>query len=215
VIIKKQERTLFFLGVFSLSALAAGLTAAPNLNANAATSTGSAIVTTNVGAVINMSVDNINVNLSAPSPSGIFATGTGKVNVQTNDPSGYSVFLTSNTTTTSLNHDTVSSASIASISSKQTISGTTTKFSTMNTWGWSNDGKNFFAVQPKGQLNNQTAGSTTRYRNTTAASTSVDTSTLTIGVTGNSSLVAGQYTGTLLLTAIPNSNTTEIANYNK
>ncbi len=209
---KKQNKAVLFLPVLGLAALTTGLVIGSAQNTSAATATATTVVTANVGAVVGIGVTDITINMSAPSPSGSFATGTGTVSVSTNDASGYSVYLTSNSTTsTSLDHTSVSGASIASIATNETISGSVTKFSAMNTWGWSNDGEVYHPVTVKGTKS--TASIPTLYRRTNAPSTTADNSTLTIGVTGDSTLVSGQYTGTLLLTAIPNSNTAEIANY--
>ena len=209
--IKKQNKGSLFLPVLGLATLVTGIAFGPAQNTSAAT-TSNTTVTANVGAVISISATDIVVNMSSPAPTGTFATGTGTVSVTTNDISGYSVYLTSNSTTsTSLDHASVSGASIASIATNETISSLNTKFSAMNTWGWSNDGSVFHPVVVKGTKS--TASIPTLYRRTSSSSAVADESTLTIGVTGDSTLTSGQYAGTLLLTAIPNSNTTEIANY--
>ena len=209
---KKTNKTGVFVPVLGFAALAAGLLVGPVQDTNAATDSNTSTVTVNVGAVVGLGVTDINVNMNAPAPTGTFATGTGTVSVTTNDVAGYSVYLTSNSTTsTSLDHTTVSGKSIASIGAIETISGSTTKFSTMNTWAWSNDGETFNPIVTKGTKS--TVAKPTLYRRTNTASASVDNSTLTIGVTGDSTLTAGTYTGTLLLTAVPNSDTTTLALY--
>lgn len=208
----KTKKAGLVFPVLGLAALSAGLLVGPIQDTNAATDSQTTVVTVNVGAVIGLGVDNITVNLPSPSPAGSFATGTGTVSVETNDSTGYSVYLTSNSTTsTSLDHQSVSGASIASISSIETVSGATTKFATNNTWGWSSNGTTFNPVVTKGTKS--TTAKPTLYRRTNTAATTADDSTLTIGVTGDSTLTAGTYTGTLLLTAIPNSDTTSIADF--
>lgn len=210
---KKQEKAILFLLSMSLTAISAGLFATPISGANAETSNKTTI-TANVSPVISLSTSNIEVNLGAPTPTGTFASGSGTVAAATNDSNGYSIFLTSDSSsTTVLKHTDISSASINTLTSDQVIGGSKTMFDTMNTWGWSNDGVNYHSVLTKGTKNGSTSTGTTLFKKTQTPS--VDNNTLTIGVTGNSTLVAGQYTGTLLLTAIPNSNTSELMNYTK
>lgn len=209
---KSRGNKLILLPVLGVAALASNVIIGAAPSSFAATASDTTIVTVNVGSVISIAADDIDINVSTPSPTGTFATGTGTVTVKTNDISGYSVYLTSNSeTSTSLDHESVSSAKINSISATETISGSTTKFATNNTWAWSNDGTTFNPVVVKGTKN--TASIPTLYRKTTAPTPAGDTSTLTVGATIDSSLTSGKYTGTLLLTAIPNGNTTEIANY--
>ena len=195
------------------SAVLVGAAPATNAASDAQTSQ----VTVTVGSVIGLGVSNIEFGLNAPAVDGTFASGTGTVAVKTNDVTGYSVYLTSNSTTsTSLDHATVSSSKINSISSNQVINSGHPKFdnaSSASTWGWSNDGTNFRPVVVKGTKS--TAAISTLYRktNTYATSSTGDQSTLTVGVTGNSSLVSGSYTGTLLLTAITNSDSATICTH--
>ena len=194
------------LGLAALSSMVA-LGATPSTNAESSSTTK---VTVNVGSVIAISADDVTIDIASPSPVGVFATGTGNVDVVTNDVAGYSVYLTSNDeTSTDLTHESADS-SIASIDSTISVDGTTvTKFVTNNTWGWSNDGTAFNPVVAKGTKHS--ASATTLFRKTNTASAAADRSTLTIGVTADSTLTSGTYTGTLLLTAVPNSNTTELA----
>ncbi len=194
------------LGLAALSSMVA-LGATPSTNAESSATTK---VTVNVGSVIAISSDDIVIDIASPSPVGVFATGTGNVDVVTNDVAGYSVYLTSNDeTSTALTHESTED-SIASISSAISVDGSTvTKFATNNTWGWSNDGTVFNPIVAKGTKNSDS--NTTLFRKTDTASATADRSTLTIGVTADSTLTSGTYTGTLLLTAVPNSNTTELA----
>ncbi len=190
---------LIMLPAFGIAALSSAviLGAAPSSYA-ATTATPKVDVT--IGSVLAITAADIAINIASPSQAGVFATGTGTVNVATNNVSGYSVYLTSNTTATTLDHESVSASKIASIASAQSVSGTGAKFSTANTWGWSKDGTNFNPISAKGTAQ----GTSTLYRQTSAPSPSGDASTLTIGVTANTSLTSGKYTGTLLLTAVGN-----------
>lgn len=205
---KKLGEKLILLPALGLAALSSAvvLGATPSsFAATSATDTDTTLVTVTVGSVISITAEDINIDMSTPSPTGSFATGTGEVKVKTNDISGYSVYLTSNSASTTLDHESLSTAKINSISSDITIDASTTKFSTNNTWGWSSDGSLFHPVVAKGTKHSSTV--TTLYRKTNAPSTAGDTSTLTVGVTADSSLTSGKYTGTLLLTAIPNGST--------
>jgi hypothetical protein len=207
---KNNHKKMLVLPVLGLAALSSLVALGATPSTNAATSA-TTKVTVNVGSVIAISAEDITIDVSAPSPTGIFATGSGNVEVVTNDVAGYSVYLTSNDASTVLAHETAGDT-IASIDSAITVDGTTvTKFATNNTWGWSNDSATFNPVVAQGTKHS--ADTTTLFRKTTTASATADSSTLTIGVTADSMLTSGTYTGTLLLTAVPNSNTTDLAVY--
>lgn len=197
---KNHKNKLMLLPAFGIAALSSAviLGAAP---ASYADTSATAKVTVNVGAVLAVTAaEDITINISAPSPTGVFATGTGAVSVSTNNTTGYSVYLTSNTEATTLDHETVATSKINSIASEQSVSGTGAKFSTANTWGWSNDGENFKPVMAAGTAN----GASTLFRQSSAPAPSGDSSNLTIGVTANSALASGKYNGTVLLTTITN-----------
>ncbi len=206
---KNFHTKMIALLLFGLAVLSSSVALGATPSANAATSA-TPRITVNVGSVISLSAGDINIDVASPSPIGTFATGTGTVSVTTNDIAGYSVYLTSNDTTTSLNHATAATK-IDSISAATTINSSTTKFSTNNTWGWSKDGSVFYPVAAKGAKHS--ASVNTLYRKTAAAASTADASTLTIGATVDSTLTSGAYSGTLLLTAIPNSDATTLAVY--
>lgn len=211
---KTLGEKLIFLPALGIAALSSAviLGAAPKSFATGTTDSATALVTVDVSSAISITAEDISIDVNAPSPTGTFATGTGDVTVMTNDVSGYSVYLTSNSTTsTTLDHATLSTPKISSIASSETISGATTKFATSNTWGWSNDGSTFYPIVVKGTKHSSSV--TTLYRKTNAPSTAGDTSTLTIGATVDSTLTSGTYSGTLLLTAIPNGNTSVMCDY--
>ena len=196
---KNHKNKLMLLPAFGIAALSSAviLGAAP---ASYADTSATAKVTVNVGAVLAVTAEDITINISAPSPTGVFATGTGTVSVSTNNATGYSVYLTSSTGATTLDHETVATSKINSITEAQSVSGTGAKFSTANTWGWSNDGENFKPVMASGTAN----GASTLFHQTSAPTPSGDSSNLTIGVTANSALTSGKYNGTVLLTTITN-----------
>ena len=196
---KNHKNKLVLLPAFGIAALSSAvvLGAAP---ASYADTSATAKVTVNVGAVLAVTAEDITINISAPSPTGVFATGTGAVSVSTNNATGYSVYLTSNTEATTLDHETVATSKINSIAGEQSVSGTGAKFSTANTWGWSNDGENFKPVMAAGTAN----GASTLFHQSSAPAPSGDSSNLTIGVTANSALTSGKYNGTVLLTTITN-----------
>lgn len=193
------------LSTLGLAALSSAVVFGATPNSFAATDV-TAEVTVNVGSVIAITAEDIDIDISAPSPAGVFATGAGQVSVATNDSEGYSIYLTSNDEfLTSLDHETIATSKIESIATSETISGATTKFATNNTWGWSNDGSVFYPVQAKGTHNDELHSAITRYRETNGPSSNGDVSTLTVGATVDSTLTSGTYSGTLLLTAIVNS----------
>lgn len=214
---KGNKKGLIALPVMGLAAITSAVLVGASPATNAATSTDTSLVTVNVGSVIGINATDIEFDLATPGVDGTFVSGTGTVAVKTNDVSGYSVYLTSNSTTsTSLDHSSVSTSKINSISANQVINAGHPKFdnaSTASTWGWSSDGTNYRPIVTKGTAS--TAAISTLYRKTSTYATgaSGDQSTLTVGVTGNSSLVSGEYTGTLLLTAITNSDVATICTY--
>lgn len=190
---------MVLLPAFGVAALSSAviLGAAP---ASYADTSATAKVTVDVGAVLAVTAEDITINIASPTPTGVFATGSGAVTVTTNNVSGYSVYLTSNTSATTLDHETITTSKINSITEAQSVSGTGAKFSTVNTWGWSNDGENFKPIMASGTAN----GASTLFHQTSAPTPGGDSSNLTIGVTANSSLTSGKYKGTILLTAITN-----------
>gem|GEM_PF-3274658 len=183
----------------------------------AATCSDTTTVEVTVGAVISLATpDKISVSMAVPSSSGTFASGTGIIGVSTNDASGYSVYITgTNGGNTRLTHETVSSSYLSTISSSQTISSGG-KFSTNNTWGWGSDGSTYYPLQAYGTVN--TSSVKTRLVNKSAstigktcttddsvARTNYECNNLVIGATGDTSLTAGTYNGSVLVTAVTNS----------
>ena len=135
----------------------------------------------------------IDINLT-PTHTGAFNTGTGTVNVSTNNGKGYTTYVTSKTTNTDLSQPAASGVAdkIPSISeSKSTISGTG--------WGWSADGTTFNPVKQAG-----TANASTIFAKTTSAATSGSAKTITVGASATTSIPVGTYSNTLLFTAVAN-----------
>ncbi len=167
-------------------------------------------VTVKVKSVISLSApDKIIVDLGVPTADGKFVSGKDKIKVSTNDIAGYSVYLTSSSASTDLKHENTGiNAKIRTISSSESITGGKTKFDTQNSWGWSADGTVFNPIVPTGTKHSSTVK--TLFKKGTEATISGGTSNyeesdLTIGATGDLSLPAGSYKGSILLTAISNS----------
>ena len=219
---RKVSNSLIALPVLGLAAIAATVAvgATDNVNADtcpASTCSDTTTVTVNVGAVISLSTpDKITVNMSIPTTNGTFASGTGEVGVSTNDSTGYSVYLTgTNGGNTNLTHESVSSSKFATLSAAETVASGG-KFATANTWGWTEGagGTTYYPLQAYNTQN--TAAAKTRFIYKSASTIGKNTCTvnplanyecsvLKIGATGNTSLTAGTYTGTILVTAVPNS----------
>ena len=215
---------LVALPVLGLVAIAATVVfgTAGNVNADtcpAATCSDTVTVQVTVGAVISLSTpDRILVDMAIPTSSGVFASGSGEIGVSTNDSTGYSVYITgtSGDTNRRLTHESVSSSYFAPISGDQTVASGG-KFSTNNTWGWSGDTaatKVYHPLLAYGATHS--SSTTTRFVYKTASTIGKNTCTVSpianyecsnlyIGATGNTSLTAGTYTGTVLITAVPNS----------
>ena len=222
---RKVSNKLIALPVLGLASLAMLIAfgATTNVNADtcpAATCSDTTTVQVTVGSVISLATpDKISISMAVPSSDGTFASGSGNIGVSTNDTSGYSVYLTGvSGGNTELRHSdyngTTNTSKLTTITSSQTIA-TGEKFSSNNTWGWSANASDYYPLQAYGQKH--TATVTTRFANkdesTISKSCTVDgtaysnyeCSTLTIGATGDTSLLAGTYTGTILVTAVPNS----------
>lgn len=219
---RKVSNKLIALPVLGLAAIAATVAVGATGNANAdtcpaATCSDTTTVKVVVGAVISLATpEKIDVNMAIPTSSGTFASGSGEIGVSTNDATGYSVYLTgiSGDANRRLVHESVTSSYFSPISGKETP-GSGGKFSTANTWGWSDNGTDYYPLQAYGAKNTSTVK--TRLTNKSAstigksctfngsAQTNYECTTLTIGATGNTSLTAGTYTGKILVTAVPNS----------
>ncbi len=196
--IKKQKPTNKGIKIVS-GMLAASLFAMPVLLLNGApTSAASQSATTTVNVTIDPVISitaspNIEMDIT-PTTSGQFRTANGNVVISTNNVKGYTTYITSNTTETSLKQPAATgvSAVIPTVSaSGTTISG--------NGWGWSNDASQFNPVKATGTTDNSTV-----FSRTTSATPTGDNKTLTIGASATTSVPSGTYSNTLLLTAVTN-----------
>ena len=196
--IKKQKPTNKGIKIVS-GMLAASLFAMPVLLLNGApTSAASQSATTTVNVTIDPVISitaspNIEMDIT-PTTSGQFRTANGNVVISTNNVKGYTTYITSNTTETSLKQPAATgvSAVIPTVSaSGTTISG--------NGWGWSNDASQFNPVKATGTTDNSTV-----FSRTTSATPTGDNKTLTIGASATTSMPSGTYSNTLLLTAVTN-----------
>jgi len=130
--------------------------------------------------------------LIAPSPSGKEAKGEITINVTTDNPSGYSLYLSTIDVSTTLTHangtDTIAMTS-------NTVAGTLLS----NTWGY-NKGlasitSTFLAVPPP---------ASTAIISSSADPITNDKTTVTIGVKADTTLPSGLYSNTVVFTAITN-----------
>jgi len=208
---KKRGGKLILLPILALLAICQVVVAGGGENTSAASSAITETVV-NINSVIGISAPStITVDMGIPTTAGKFASGSGTIQVSTNDPTGYSVYLTgTNGGSVNLVHENAPAVSsvFTPIGSTQTISGGTTKFSVNNTWGWSSNGSTYYPLKAYGQKH--TSSVTTRYRRTNASTISggtmgTDSSTLTIGATANTAMTAGSYSTHILLTAVANS----------
>lgn len=127
-----------------------------------------------------------------PKSTGSFTETTSKLTVATNNPSGYAIYLqagkSQNGKANLISSDLSNSAMI------NPVNGTvgSNNFSA-NTWGYSMDGTNYQAVP----------ATTSIIKETTATSYN-DTYTLSFGVKVDTNLPAGQYTNSVIVSAIAN-----------
>lgn len=179
--------------------LAASLFAMPVLLLNGApTSAASQSATTTVNVTIDPVISitaspNIEMDIT-PTTSGQFRTANGNVVISTNNVKGYTTYITSNTTETSLKQP--AAAGVSAVIPTVSASGTTISG---NGWGWSNDASQFNPVKATGTTDNSTV-----FSRTTSATPTGDNKTLTIGASATTSMPSGTYSNTLLLTAVTN-----------
>ena len=196
--IKKQKPTNKGIKIVS-GMLAASLFAMPALLLNGApTSAASQSATTTVNVTIDPVISitaspNIEMDIT-PTTSGQFRTANGNVVISTNNVKGYTTYITSNTTETSLKQP--AAAGVSAVIPTVSASGTTISG---NGWGWSNDASQFNPVKATGTTDNSTV-----FSRTTSATPTGDNKTLTIGASATTSMPSGTYSNTLLLTAVTN-----------
>ena len=196
--IKKQKPTNKGIKIVS-GMLAASLFAMPVLLLNGApTSAASQSATTTVNVTIDPVISitaspNIEMDIT-PTTSGQFITANGNVVISTNNVKGYTTYITSNTTETSLKQP--AAAGVSAVIPTVSASGTTISG---NGWGWSNDASQFNPVKATGTTDNSTV-----FSRTTSATPTGDNKTLTIGASATTSMPSGTYSNTLLLTAVTN-----------
>ena len=196
--IKKQKSTNKSIKIVS-GMLAASLFAMPVLLLNGApTSAASQSATTTVNVTIDPVISitaspNIEMDIT-PTASGQFRTANGNVVISTNNVKGYTTYITSNTTETSLKQP--AAAGVSAVIPTVSASGTTISG---NGWGWSNDASQFNPVKATGTTDNSTV-----FSRTTSATPTGDNKTLTIGASATTSMPSGTYSNTLLLTAVTN-----------
>ena len=196
--IKKQKPTNKSIKIVS-GMLAASLFAMPVLLLNGApTSAASQSATTTVNVTIDPVISitaspNIEMDIT-PTASGQFRTANGNVVISTNNVKGYTTYITSNTTETSLKQP--AAAGVSAVIPTVSASGTTISG---NGWGWSNDASQFNPVKATGTTDNSTV-----FNRTTSATPTGDNKTLTIGASATTSMPSGTYSNTLLLTAVTN-----------
>ena len=196
--IKKQKPTNKGIKIVS-GMLAASLFAMPVLLLNGApTSAASQSATTTVNVTIDPVISitaspNIEMDIT-PTTSGQFRTANGNVVISTNNVKGYTTYITSSTTETSLKQP--AAAGVSAVIPTVSTSGTTISG---NGWGWSNDASQFNPVKATGTTDNSTV-----FSRTTSATPTGDNKTLTIGASATTSMPSGTYSNTLLLTAVTN-----------
>ena len=194
--IKKQKPTNKGIKIVS-GMLAASLFAMPVLLLNGApTSAASQSATTTVNVTIDPVISitaspNIEMDIT-PTTSGQFRTAN--VVISTNNVKGYTTYITSSTTETSLKQP--AAAGVSAVIPTVSASGTTISG---NGWGWSNNATQFNPVKATGTTDNSAV-----FSRTTAATPTGDNKTLTIGASATTSVPSGAYSNTLLLTAVTN-----------
>lgn len=184
------------LGIFASSLLVAASAAcvfSPTGDSHAASSA-TTKVSVNIGEVIalTLSTDDLALNVSAPTPSGVFVQDSVTASVTTNSLGGYELYLSSVDNDTDMIHedshinDVISSNFSGMVNSSSMAS---------NTWGYSIDGTNFkkipFAKAPH------------TVRNINQVPTTAEKQTeVHIGAKVSTDIASGSYSKTVVFTAV-------------
>jgi len=141
---------------------------------------------------ISMSVSPSTLSIPiTPTPSGTEARGEITVNVTTDNPTGYSLYMNTATTTTELTHTN-------DIDTIAMTSNTTAGVLASNTWGYNLGlGATTFLAVP--------IPDNSRIINGSIAPIADDETIVTVGVRADTAVPSGQYTNTLEFTAVTNS----------
>lgn len=126
---------------------------------------------------------NINIPIT-PASGGLLATGAGTVTVTSTDVSGYKLYIRSLNDTNMTNGATLLPSSLNATPASLAI----------NTWGYNTDGSNNFA----GITNSDTL-----IRSVGAPASSGSVTTITYGINLDLTKPAGNYTTTVVYTAVP------------
>lgn len=145
-----------------------------------------------VASTVSVALQNL-INLEVtPKTSGAFTESTAKLTVATNNPSGYAVYMQAGSTTNG--KASLVSSDLSNTAMISPISGTVESSSfSANTWGYSLDGTHYQAVP-----------ATTGIIKETSSTTFSDTYDLSFGVNVDTNLPAGQYTNSVIVSAVAN-----------
>lgn len=127
----------------------------------------------------------------APTNDPIFSAQNIEISVETNNATGYTLYMSSKTEETALVNTSVSSRKITS-----TAASSSSSDMSANTWGYSLNENDYLPIPP--------SVSPDILKKTTESLNNIDTTNIKVGVKVDNHLVSGAYKNTLLFTAITN-----------
>ena len=136
-------------------------------------------------------IDTLNLKIDRPNNATNMTTGAVYVNISTNDPNGYKLYVTTNSSETSLVRSDDWDDEVETLD--ENVDTSSDDFPDDNRWGYSTDGVIF---RPVPALNDYTTAAVN-------GATGDSTNTITFGARVDDEIVNGHYTNTVLFTAIP------------
>ena len=229
----QKRKTHFLAGVLALGTVAGAVAGSalisPAPQASAEGGTGSSAETQvqlNLLPVLSVAVDDFNIEIT-PTDNGTVAQSTGDVLVDSNNASGYKVYLSTKTSETGLTHsNSAITKKIAAVSGDINLTTYESDTTKNNTWGYIHDSK-ISTIPYDSSLTNACTGldddevaecfaaqraavSASSVKICEADSANMfdpdarEDCTLTIGVKADKSIPSGTYSNTVVVTAVPN-----------
>ena len=176
---------------------------APTENTNATGDSGNTEVSASVAETIAISTEGADEygNLAIDAVASDISTGDLTVKVSTNDPEGYSLYITTDKADTTLSQDGVTEKILA-------LEGATAEADfPENYWGYALDGATtYYPVQPVTENPSEYPDviSTATPAKTHTGISNNDETAVTIGAKVRGDMPSGEYSNTIIFTAIPN-----------
>lgn len=195
--IKKYQSTNL-LGATSIGLLVIALLISifPSVSGDVKAEEARATVNLKTNAAVSIALEDSSINLeTTPKTNGSFTTGSSIVKVETNNTTGYQLYLSTVSEEATLINSTDPSNKIIPLSEEATE-----PTFTVNSWGY-----NFEKGESSGVTFNGMSGIPTVVKNTTTANATIpDIYTLSIAAKVNSKIPAGTYSNQIVISAVAN-----------